>query len=362
MRKWPGVFILLLMFGVSNAISYDMELNKNVIGAYENIQVHYTISFDDSTAIQYSLTLDGQNYTEVLKSESATTYLIENTYIFSSSNIPAGNYNLTLSFTTSEGSTQYRKAITIEPTPMFLLSKNRFDVVCFKNTTKKSITIHNTGNVDLDMGFDLEGSVQLTIAPTTFVLPRASEQEVNITLTRPLSNRNFNVTFEGSYGDTKTSKRIIFDVIIPDIKVLFDADFEMKNQTEFFINFSNMGNIEQNVTFTISYFVMEGVREKSFYKIIGPETNLSFSQAIDLPENSKILSISATYLNNQGNKETITKNYGIFGIALPTSLLNAFAMIWNNSTYRGIFISALVVFMIYLLYVFVLKKKIFRKK
>ena len=67
-------------------------------------------------------------------------------------------------------------------------------------------------------------------------------------------------------------------------------------------------------------------------------------------------------MNNFGDEEAITYNYGIFGIVLPPVLLNALITIWTNPTYRGIFIAAIAVFVIYLVYVLYLKKKVFKRR
>ncbi len=361
MKKWLVMFILLFMFSFSSAVSYNMGIDKTNLSAYETAKITYSINFDSSTQVDYSIKLIGEKYNETLKQESAITHLIQNTLLFSTSNIPAGEYEVVLYFTTNEGSTTYKKSISIFPTPSLFFTKNDIDVICFKNTTTTSFTVQNTGNIPLDISFSVEGNIETIVVPTTFTLPVEGEQEVNVSVVKPVSSRDFNMSFVGRHNNMEIKKQVYFHVLVPHVKMLFEADFCKENQTLLRINLSNMGNIKQNVSIKVEYFVPEGVKELVFNKEINEYTNLSFSKDIDIPEGAKILSVSATYLNSKGEEETITYNYGIFGIAIPPSLLNAFSKIWNNSTYRGIMLSALIVFAIYFIYTFYLKKKIFRK-
>jgi hypothetical protein len=361
MRKWFILITLVFLLGFSNAVSYDLSLDKNTVGAYDIVQVRYSISFGESKSIAYSLTLYGDEYNQTLKQESAITYLIDNTYILPVSNIPAGDYNITLLFTTDEGSTSYRKSLTILPTPVLLVLERSFDIVCFQNVTTDSISVKNSGNVPLDVRSELKGVISLTISPTTFTLPRDGEQVVNISVVKPETDKIFNITFTGNYGNEQASERVDFRVIIPNITVLFNTEILQGNQTFMDVNLSNMGNVRQNVTFTVSYLTMEGVDSYVFYRQISEHTNASFSQELPIPSDSKILSASATFLNNAGESESITYNYGFFGIVLPPFLLDAFVTIWTNSTYRGVFIAGIAVLVIYLIYALYLKKKIFKK-
>ena len=173
MRKWFVLFALFLMLGASRAVSYELTLNKNTAIAYDNVQITYSMSFDEAKAVDYTLTLNGEEYSETLKQESVITYLVTNTYILTTSNIPAGTYNITLFFTTDEGSTSYRKTMTISPTPMLFVSPKSFEIVCFDNVTMNSILLKNIGNVPLDVDFDILGSLpSVTIIPSTFMIPR----------------------------------------------------------------------------------------------------------------------------------------------------------------------------------------------
>ncbi len=365
MKKLFGLLTIFLMVGITNAVSYDMILSKSTATAYDNVQIDYTISFDESQSVSYTLTLLGEGYNETLESQSAITYLIDNAKILSTSNIPAGNYNITLSFTTSEGSTNYRKQLTISPTPMLLPSTRTFTLICFKNITNEDILVRNSGNVPLDVSWELKGNVDITISPTQFNLPRNGERTINISLVKPVSNRNFNLTFIGTNSgglNERVDFVVDFAVVIPNVKVFFETEIIQNNYTIMNVNLSNMGNIRQNISITVSYFTMEGVQDYVFAKDVSAMTNTSFSQNIDIPKDSKILAAYAMYIDNDGEEQLIKYDYGIFGIVLPSSVLNAFATIWSNSTYRGLFIAFIGVVIIYLIYTFYLKKKIFRKK
>ncbi len=337
MRKFLPLISLLFLFP-SHAVSYDISLSKSSVPAYDSLMISYFIDLGVQKELSYSVILMGERYNETIEEREVTTSYVNESKPFFTSNIPAGNYTLTLEFHTKDESGTSRRTLIILPTPMLQLSKKEAEAIAFKNTTSISLTVRNVGNVPLQVSREVQGEGYFDVSPDSFSLDVNEEQEVKIEFQKPENTTTFTITFFGDYDGMKTNQSLSVNVIVPYVNVSFSE--EIFNKTILRVNLSNMGNIEQEVVFKVLYLSVEGVKEFSFNRTILPHTEESFEERLDIPQDSKILSVSMLYLNEEGEWVEEKHEYGIFGLPVPTPLLNFFTWALRNETARGLLISA----------------------
>ncbi|HDD05098.1 MAG TPA: hypothetical protein ENF51_01240 [Candidatus Aenigmarchaeota archaeon] len=345
MRKlFPLLSLLLLL--PSHAVSYDIFLSKSSATAYDNLMVSYFIDLGTQKELSYSIVLLGEGYNETIEEREVTSSYVNESKPFFTSNIPAGNYTLLLEFHTKDESGISRRTLVILPTPMLQLSRKEAEAIAFKNITSVHLTVRNVGNVPLQVSREVQGEGYFDVSPDSFSLNVNEEQEVKIEFQKPGNTTTFTITFFGDYDGMRTNQSLSVNVIVPYVNISFSE--EVFNKTFLRVNLSNMGNIEQEVVFKVLYLSVEGVKEFSFNRTVSPYTKESFEKRLDIPRDSKVLSVSMLYLNEEGEWVEEKHEYGIFGLPVPTPFLNFFAWALRNETARGLLISAGVVVALFL--------------
>lgn len=182
MRGYSGILVLLLIAGAC-ASTFNINSLETIRASKENLTITYSIILDNPETTTYIISLNSipiLSNTESFKETSQTLN-------YNVSNIPAGNYALTLKVNNTAGSiTASAPAnITIQR-EVSMQASTPGKIYTGGSEANSQAAITNNGNTDLDISaYFRNAQSEITLIPQSFQLGMSETRNVVINVKKP---------------------------------------------------------------------------------------------------------------------------------------------------------------------------------
>lgn len=324
---------VLMMFSAGSAITATMGLDRSQVDLGGTVVISHSFSISEPSPTNFSAMANGI----LIFNRTTFASSFSGEYEWNVSNTPAGNYTVQFTVSAENGETASTTE-KLEIVPRAMLAMVTYDRVhAFSNITTKTYNLQNTGNVPLEVS--VLPTRLYSVSPLYFALGVDETQDITVQIQKT-SSISASLSVRGQNGTLSHSINLDIDIIVPEVSVnltdvyaIPSGDFSLLHLIAV-----NDGNIDQN----FSFIIVAG--DESFDRFLEVDAQETVEHNFTLPTTSSVKSVQMGYIDSDGLPSTLSVQLAEAGI------FDRISELLGDTTLRGIVITFLVIFVLYMLW------------